>query len=88
MEQFQQLLEVVPIMSLMVMNNENSEYVNYSGNVSNSYLIFASSQNKNALYCRWVMNSENIVDSNNCSECFSVFECIDCVHCTSLEYCI
>ncbi|MDD5769951.1 MAG: hypothetical protein PHE25_03205 [Candidatus Gracilibacteria bacterium] len=86
--QFEQLLNEIPQLGLLVANNLNSEYVNYSANVKNSYLIFASSQNEDSMYSRWIMNSKKIVDSNNCSKCENCYECIDCVNISSSNFCL
>lgn len=87
-DQLQELLQNVPQMWLLVANSENSPYVNYSANVKNCHLIFASSQNEDALYCRWVMHDKNIVDCNNCSHCENGYELIDCVNTNASTYCI
>ncbi|MDD3793951.1 MAG: hypothetical protein PHI37_04005 [Candidatus Gracilibacteria bacterium] len=87
-EQFDELLKEIPQISLLTAQNINSEYVNYSGNVKNSYLIFASSKNEDCMYCRWVMNSKDLCDSNNCSSCEECYECVDCVNTKSSKYCL
>ncbi|EKD44623.1 MAG: hypothetical protein ACD_71C00072G0001, partial [uncultured bacterium (gcode 4)] len=87
-KQFDELLKAVPQMWLLVAQNINSEYVNYSANTKDSYLIFASSQNENCMYSRWIMNCKNLVDANNCSNCENCYECVDCINISSSKYCI
>lgn len=87
-DQFNDLLKVVPFINVLVINNENSPYINLSANVKDCYLIFWSSQNIWCCYGRWVMNSEKIFDSNNVNKSFDCYQCVDIVNCNLCFYCI
>jgi hypothetical protein len=81
-------MQSVPQLTLMVVNNENSDYMNFWTNNKDSYMIFASSKNENSLYSRWIMESQYVVDSNNISKGSVCYECIDCQNISSCLYCI
>jgi hypothetical protein len=49
-EQFGELMQVVPRPSLLNSHTENSEYVNYSSYLKNSYLVFDTTQGENLLF--------------------------------------
>ncbi|NUJ98065.1 hypothetical protein HGA92_04745 [Candidatus Gracilibacteria bacterium] len=87
-EQFNDILKEIPHFHNAVAKNINSDYVNYSANTADSYLIFASSQNKSCYYCRWVMNSEKLMDSNNTINSEECYYCIDVNNSVGDFYCI
>lgn len=89
-EQFDELLRRVPRVNLAVfVNNENSDYCNYVGDIKNSYLCFGSIFIEDCMY-------GNPYYSKNCVDCFLVrkselcYECIDCqelYNCCYLQDC-
>lgn len=89
-EQFYELQKVVPRANLAIfVNNENSEYCNYVGDVKNCYLCFGSIFIEDCMY-------GNPYYSKNCVDCFLVrkselcYECIDCeglYNCAYLQDC-
>ncbi len=73
--QIRSLQEVVPRISLNVVNNENSEFVNLSGYNKNCYLIHAGEYNEDCLYGTQVIKSIGCMDTLDCLEsqyCYEV----------------
>jgi len=87
-EQWYELLKKVPQYSLNVTFNtlENSEYVNYAGNLKNCYLIFDTDYSRDCFYGYTVNKSKDVVDSFKVNECELCYECIDCNNCYDLKY--
>ncbi len=88
-ENFGKLMKVVPKPSLINDQvSDNSEYVNQTTNMNNSYLCF------DADYCHSCMYSNIIKQSKDCLECSNVYyceQCFGCVNCTKsfgLLYCV
>lgn len=83
-EQFYELQQEVPHMSLINLRGENSEYCNVTNSNKNCYLVFGGDYNEDCLYsvfsmyCKdssdlyWVNNSELCYDSIDCVKCYWV----------------
>tara|TARA_B100000315_G_C14548703_1_gene574578 strand:+ start:376 stop:1812 length:1437 start_codon:yes stop_codon:yes gene_type:complete len=66
-EQYKELQDAVPRLSLMNRNAENSEYCNYAANNKNCYLAMGGSWfNEDCSYVRYTFRSRS------CSDCFGV----------------
>jgi hypothetical protein len=90
-EQFLELRNAVPHLSLISSNNENCDYCNIVGSSKNCYLCFGMVESENCYYgnpfrCKdccdslLLRNSElclNCIDSNRLYNCYSCFNCND-----------
>ncbi|KKQ21301.1 MAG: hypothetical protein US33_C0005G0011 [Parcubacteria group bacterium GW2011_GWC1_36_9] len=78
---FDQWLEVrdkVPRISLLNINGINSDYVNNSEDNKNCYLIFAAQKNEDSMYGRLVYRSRFAMDCDFIQDSELCYECIDC----------
>ena len=64
-EQFREMMREVPRPSLLNANIENSEYVNYSSNLKDCYLVFDVSSLESCFYAN---NCDLVKDSLDISE--------------------
>ncbi|MDD5770253.1 MAG: hypothetical protein PHE25_04735, partial [Candidatus Gracilibacteria bacterium] len=87
-EQFGELMREVPKISLITMNQENSEYSNFSAWNKNSYLIFTSGKNDKVLYSNRSWNSINLIDCSNIDKCNNSYQLIDCKNCIQSSFLI
>lgn len=87
-EQFDELMGKVPRPSLNVTYNtlENSEYVNYAGNLKDCYLIFDTDYSRDCYYGYTVNKSTDCVDCLKVNECELCYECVDSNNCYNLKY--
>jgi hypothetical protein len=86
LQQFYELTKEVPLMSLLVDGNENSDYGNQSGWNKNCYLCFCVEYSEDSYYCHDTYHSKNAIDcyfGYNLEVCY---ECIGCRQCYSLFY--
>ncbi|TSC80472.1 MAG: Uncharacterized protein G01um101425_126 [Candidatus Peregrinibacteria bacterium Gr01-1014_25] len=101
-EQFADLNNVVPHMSLFTTNAENSYYTNHSLNARNTYLIAGATDIEDSLYGRFVISCSNVVDAlslyscqwsyesvacQGCYECFYALYSYNCSNCLMVEDC-
>ncbi|EKE26628.1 MAG: hypothetical protein ACD_4C00223G0004, partial [uncultured bacterium (gcode 4)] len=77
-EQFNSLMKIVPRMSLSVLENENSPFVNQTWHVKNSYLAFNCWFWENIFYSGISYNSNNIIDCYSVNWLENCFFCVDC----------
>lgn len=96
--QFVSLMRSVPLQALYVDNNENSDYVNYSGWSKNCYLCFCTDYAEDCEYCHGVYYTKNTMDSSStlsselcyecvsCTDCYSVFFSQDCSQCSDSAF--
>lgn len=84
--QFQELLNIVPHMSLFNTPGtmENSEYNNATGYLKNCYLLCESDICEDSFYSNLLKNAKDVVDCSVCYTCEQCYECIDCTNCHSL----
>lgn len=85
-DQYAELQQDVPQLSLSVWNSENADYCNYIGHVKNSYLIFGSVYSEDCYYGS-PYYSKDCVDTLVVRECENCYECVDCRMLTSCNYC-
>ncbi|MFA6528008.1 MAG: hypothetical protein WCT46_00535 [Candidatus Gracilibacteria bacterium] len=87
-DQWANLNKKVPRSSLNVSYSslENSEYVNYAGNLKNCYLIFDTDYSRDCYYGYTVNKSTNAVDCLKVNGCEICYECIDCNNCYNLKF--
>jgi len=94
--QFQELVQVVPKMSLSVETQENCEYTNYCWWNKDCYYLFLTSgaercyysvflrDSKNTIdcsHCQWIHWCYELIDSHNCSQCYFSQFLQDCSYC-------
>lgn len=85
-EQYAELFDAVPQLSLSVWNSENSDFCNYIGHVKNSYLIFGSVYSEDCYYGS-PYYSKQCVDTLVVRECEWCYECVDCRKLYECFYC-
>ncbi|MFA5799662.1 MAG: hypothetical protein WC840_01745 [Candidatus Peribacteraceae bacterium] len=84
--QFKELQIQVPRMSLNVVSNENSEYVNLGGYNKNCYLVFAVEYNEDCLYGTQIIKSVGCVDTLDCFESRYCYEATDIEKCHAVFF--
>lgn len=75
--QFQELNQAVPQLNLIVLNDYNSDYTNYTSGNKNCYLCFAGN---NSMDCFYSYNAEK---SRDCADCYFVYDselCFELIH--------
>ncbi|MDP2630854.1 MAG: hypothetical protein Q8P56_05625 [Candidatus Uhrbacteria bacterium] len=77
-EQFKELYEKVPTLSLDVVNCTDSEYVSYCGDDKRCYLDIAGEANQDCYYCKFVKYSRNCVDCSFVYNAELNYECVNC----------
>ena len=76
-----EVIRKTPVWWKFVQRNENSEYVNITGNSKDSYMCFASYDlNK----CYYVQDGTY---SNNCVDCLFIDYCENCYDCVKINHC-
>lgn len=85
-EQFAELMEKVPQMSLASINNINSDFVNQCGWCQDCYLIFEADANEKCMYSQNIYNSLQCLDVVNAEECKYCYECVTCYNCYNLRF--
>jgi len=79
-EQFQELQNEVPHMTLLQVQNDNSEYTNYVSNLKDCYLLFSADFNRDCFFGTWVERSKNCVDNFSIDFSELAYECVFSVH--------
>jgi len=77
-EQFKELKNKVPRISLLNINSVNSDYGNNIEDSKNCYLTFAAQKNEDCMYGRLIYRSCFIVDSDFVQDSEFCYGCIDC----------
>ena len=85
-EQFNKLMLLVPRLSIINRNSQNSEYTNICEKNKNCYLLIESSDNEDCLYSYWLQKSKNCIDCSFCNECILVYESDNCENCYNLKF--
>lgn len=80
-EQYAELQKTVPRMSLIVLDNENSPYVNHTWHLKNCHLSFDMGYCEDALFCYSTYHSRDVMDLYRGEKMELCYECIDCSHC-------
>ncbi|MBU0486393.1 MAG: hypothetical protein KKD31_00405 [Bacteroidetes bacterium] len=90
-DQFKELQQKVPRMSLNVIGNENSTYTNFSLRNKDCYLIYTADFNEKCAYGRMGIKNYRSYDfdfmdnSRFCYECVDVYDCNQCFFCQNCE---
>ncbi len=85
--QMEQLRLKHPRVALLYVNCQNSEFVNYSGNCKNCYLLIGSEYDQDCYYGYFLYNSEDCVDCDYCFYCRICYDCVDCHECYECQSC-
>ncbi|MEK7088654.1 MAG: hypothetical protein AAB913_00815 [Patescibacteria group bacterium] len=80
-EQFLELKNKVPRISLLNITSVNSDYGNNVENSKNCYLIFAAQKNEDCMYGRLLYRNRFVVDSDFVQDSELCYGCIDCRKC-------
>jgi hypothetical protein len=97
-EQFEELMNKIPHLSLISSNNENCDFCNMVASSRNCYLIFGSTNCENCYYgnpykCIDCIDSLLLFNSELCYECMdskNLYNCIYCQNCSNsndLKFC-
>lgn len=81
LEQYDEVRQRVPRLSLVNMNSENSAFTNMSDGNKNCYLIFAAEQNDNCSYGKLVQSCKDCFDNSFLYDSELCYECINVRHC-------
>ncbi|MDA2921928.1 hypothetical protein MYX07_01540 [Patescibacteria group bacterium AH-259-L07] len=85
-EQFNELWEKVPKVSLIYTKSINSEYTNISADSKNCYMIIESSNNENCIHCCWVQVCKDCIDVSFSHQTELSYESDDCYNSYKLFY--
>ncbi len=97
-DQYKELLDVVPKMGLLQLNNENSDYNSLLAFCKNTYMSPGSYFLEDCYYCRKSQYSNDCLDCNfidhcelicssiNCKNCYSSQNMINCNNCRDCLY--
>lgn len=86
-DQFKELLEKVPLISLLLLGeNVNSDYNNDDMNLKNCYLVFDGTKGDNCYYGETFLRCENCVDFKFLEDSQLCYECVHCVKCYNLKF--
>jgi len=94
LDQFGELKNKVPRVSLLSINSINTEYENNSSENKNCYLIFAAENNEDCLYGRLIQSCKNSMDctflynSELCYECVDTRKSFKCFYGERLQECV
>jgi len=94
LEQFAELKNKIPRVSLLSINSVNTEYENNSSENKNCYLIFAAENNEDCLYGRLIQSCKNSMDcaflynSELCYECVDTRKSFKCLFSERLQECV
>lgn len=86
LEQFKELQNKVPRISLLVIDSVRSDYTNNAGENKDCYLLFAAENNEDCMYGRLVQRCKVcndcafIYDSELCYECIDCRQCFKCMY--------
>ncbi|MCX6807429.1 MAG: hypothetical protein NTZ80_01290 [Patescibacteria group bacterium] len=85
-EQFEELKQKVPHITLRAAAGENCEYTNFTSYNKNCYLTFGASYNEDCHYSYWVAYNKNVVDNFYLLHGESCYECVYCDSCHNGYY--
>jgi len=89
LKQFSDLILSTPKLANQASNNlVNSEYTNHVESLKNCYLLFASRNNEECMYCTHVNYSKNLMDCYRVSKSELCYQCVDCDNGYNLKYSI
>jgi hypothetical protein len=93
-EQFRELKNKIPRISLLVIDSINSDYTNNAEDNKNCYLLFAAGNNEDCMYgrlvqrCKGSMDCDFLYDSELCYECMDTRKSFKCMYGERLQECI
>jgi len=85
-EQFNELLNKAPMPALFSTRDIDSNFLNYTADNKNCYMITESSNNENCINCYWIQLSKDLVDCSFTHQVELSYEVDDCYDCHSLRY--
>lgn len=85
-DQLNDLIKEVPWIDLLVDKTLNSDYANFCNNVKNCYLVYASNNDEDSMYCSYAWGSKDCLDCLQIFDCELCYECIDAVACYNCKY--
>jgi len=85
-EQFNDLWNEVPKLSLIYVRSVNSEYTNISADSKNCYMIVESSNNENCIHCYWIQVCKDLVSVSFSHRTELSYESDDCYNSYRLFY--
>lgn len=83
-EQFEQLINDVPKLNLVVNNNHNSPYVNYEAEEKDCYMTIGWHRNENCMYGNYFIESKDSIDGYRN---FDVTQCYESIEWHTLHKC-
>jgi hypothetical protein len=89
-EQFQELSERVPHISLVNTNSINSYYTSHGLNLKNCFVIVGGTDSEDCLYGYFIQDCRDTVDADslvNCELCFSGNASLGCYNCSYFTHC-
>lgn len=86
LEQFNELWQKVPKPSLVGFNNVNCQYMNYTADNKDCYMVIESSNNENCTNCYWIQLSKDLVDCSFTQKVELSYDVDDCYDSHSLNY--
>lgn len=85
-EQFKELHDRIPKLSLVNSNGENSEYCNATTNNKNCYLVFGGDYNEDCYDSIFNFHCKDVCDVYFVDNSTLCYECIDCTKCYNVKY--
>jgi len=77
-EQFKELHDIVPTLSLDIVNCKDSEYVSYCGDDNFCYFDIAGERNEYCYFCKFVKYSKDCLDCSFVYNSELNYECVNC----------
>ncbi len=85
-EQFKDLRERTPKVSVAHFRCVNSDYTNQSQDLKNCYMVFGSDASEDSMYGSLYGKSRECIDCNSILSCELLYECIFCTKCSNSAY--
>lgn len=85
-DQFRELMQVVPHISGLIVNVENSAFTNQTYDCRNCYLSSAIKDCEDVVYCQNVNRMTDCTESSYCHDSELLYQCTDCYECYNLHY--
>ena len=97
-EQWKELFDKTPKPALVSVRSVNCQYLNFSADNKNCYMIYESSNNEDCSHCYWIQKTKDCVDcsfthmveflydSKDCYNSSRLFHCLSCYDCVDSYY--
>jgi hypothetical protein len=85
-EQFNEVWQKSPKPALFSTRNVNCNYLNYTADNKNCYMVTESSNNENSINSFWIQLSKDLVDCSFTHQVELSYEVDDCYDCHSLKF--